>query len=184
MAVGDPAALHHPDQSAPTPHDLISGGRKKKNPTKGSMTKATDQHRSSSRGVRRQEIEREIGPGGRRTYMWQREPEGGGDGGTERRGHHAMTNPSCSCFPFPSLLTKPHGDGIGCARRTARMVVIQWLADTRGFSYFWWRLPAVARREEPVFNRDGDQRASALSFLFEVSQTTIDFVQLLQSRPP
>lgn len=99
MAVGDPAALHHPDQSAPTPHDLISGRRKKKNPTKGSMTKATDQHRSSSRGVRRQEIEREIGPGGRRTYMWQREPEGGGDGGTERRGHHAMTNPSCSASP-------------------------------------------------------------------------------------
>jgi len=47
MAVGDPAALHHPDQSSPraTRPDLRGGRKKKKNPRKGSTAKATDQHR-------------------------------------------------------------------------------------------------------------------------------------------
>jgi hypothetical protein len=55
------------------------------------------------------------------------------------------------------------------------MVRIQWLADTRGFSYFFFLRQVVSltsgggyqrrRAEEPVFGGDGDQRAAALSFL-------------------
>jgi hypothetical protein len=33
------------------------------------------------------------------------------------------------------------------------MVRIQWLADTRGFSYFWWRLTAEAGRGTRVWWR-------------------------------
>jgi len=48
------------------------------------------------------------------------------------------------------------------------MVGIQWLADTRGFSYFWSSGGGYRRwrAEEPVFGRDGDQRADIIFSFF------------------
>jgi len=68
MAVRDPAALHHPDQSSPRATRPVLPG---KNPPEKSGQKATDQHRGrvdrAVDGVRRQG-DRARGAG-RRTYM-------------------------------------------------------------------------------------------------------------------
>lgn len=119
MAVGDPAALHHPDQSSPraTRPDLPGKKKRKKNHRrKNRGQKVTDQHRrqvdragegSSGRGS-------SAGSGRRDVHVTARAGGGGrGDGGNRaaRRDDDPLP-PASASSPFPSLSHGlPHGDG-------------------------------------------------------------------------
>lgn len=136
-------------RAPPAPHDLISEGEKEKEkPTKREHGKsnrsAQRTSRSSSREVRRQEIERGTGPAD--VHVTARAGRRRG-----RRNRAARSprddEPLLLLLPLPfSPHTAARRRGSGAHAEQRAMVRIQWLADTRGFSYFWWRLPAEAGR--------------------------------------